>query len=227
MKDETRAFKAKQLRYKRPISRDLNLERIRSDLWEMLEACGDVHWYDDDDSLVAALNGDEDDAYEFKMSFCDLEAELERFRYDLEQEYVTAYFDLLFPAVGADYAGGYLGYDASEEDYFGLEPYEYAFAESEASKKMMSLTKKELLEAVGSCLKVVHQYIAIKYRYDCLDAAIETLRAENLSKIKLVKGIEEAYARAQESSYQFQVSNKDVADLDRMLSNVPQVYWVQ
>lgn len=114
---EKKAYKAKQLRYKKPIARDLNIETIQSELWDMMSACEDIHWYDnDEESLVHALDGDEDEAYEFKMAFSDLEAELEQFQGDLDSEYVSDYFDVLFPAVKASYAGGYLGFDQYEGD---------------------------------------------------------------------------------------------------------------
>lgn len=224
---QVRADKAKNLRYKKPIARNLNLYQIKEDLWEMQDKCSDIHWYDnDEESLVNALDGDEDDAYEFKMAFCDLEADLDRFREDLEDTYVSDYFDILFPAVGADF-DGYLGFDAYEGDYFGLEPYEYECAEEEAAKKIMSLTKKELLEVVGICLKVAHQYMAVRYRYDCLDAAIETLRGQNMEKMKAVKGVEELYDRAEEASNHFMFRYvKEVAELDKQLGNIPQEYWV-
>jgi hypothetical protein len=227
---ETKAYKAKQLRYKKPIVRELNIETIQSEFWDMISACEDIHWYDNnEESLVNALDGDEDEAYEFKIAFSDLEAELEQFQADLEySEYVSEYFDILFPSVEARYAGGYLGYDQWEGDYFGLEPYEYSFAENEAAKKIMVLTKKEILKAVGQCLKIVYQYMAIRYRYDCLDAAIEILRGENMERIKIIKEIEEQYLIAEKSSDGFKWKyDKEVEKLDRMLQEIPQEYWVQ
>ncbi len=225
---EKKAYKAKQLRYKKPIARDLNIETIQSELWDMMSACEDIHWYDnDEESLVHALDGDEDEAYEFKMAFSDLEAELEQFQGDLDSEYVSDYFDVLFPAVKASYAGGYLGFDQYEGDYYGLEPYDYSFAEDEAAKKIMSLTKKEILEAVGQCLKIAYQYMAIRYRYDCLDAAIEILRGKNMERIRVVKGIEEQYLVAEKSSDGFRWKyDKEVQTLDNMLKQVPQEYWI-
>ena len=225
---ETKAYKAKQLRFKKPIARNLNLDKIREDLWDMQEKCADVHYFDDDlESLVNALNGDEDEAQEFKLSFADLDADLDRFQSELEETYVTDYFDLLFPAVGADFGGGYLGFDTYEGDYFGLEPFEYAYAESEAAKKLMSLTKKELLEIVGVCLKVAYQFMAIRYRFDCLDAAIETLRGANMDKIKAVKSVEELYEKAEAASYHFQFKyTKEIYELDKQLKEIPQEYWV-
>lgn len=226
---EKKAYKAKQLRYKKPIARGLNIDTIQSELWDMISACEDIHWYDNnEESLVSALDGDEDEAYEFKMAFSDLEAELEQFQEDLSSEYISDYFDVFFPAVEAKYAGGYLGFDQYEGDYYGLEPYEYSFAENEAAKRIMSLTKKKILEVVGQCLKIAYQYMAVRYRYDCLDAAIEILRGENMERIKIIKGIEEQYLIAEETSDGFKyVYQKEVRKLDGMLLQVPQEYWIQ
>lgn len=226
---EKKAYKAKQLRYKKPIARGLNIDTIQSELWDMLSACEDIHWYDNnEESLVSALDGDEDEAYEFKMAFSDLEAELEQFQEDLDREYISDYFDVFFPAAEARYAGGYLGFDQYERDYYGLEPYEYSFAESEAAKKIMSLTKKEILGVVGQCLKIAYQYMAVRYRYDCLDAAIEILRGENMERIKIIKGIEEQYLIAEKTSDGFKWDyQKEVRKLDEMILQVPQEYWIQ
>lgn len=226
---EKKAYKAKQLRYKKPIVRGLNIDTIESELWDMISACEDIHWYDNsEESLVSALNGDEDEAYEFKMAFSDLEAELEQFQEDLNSEYILDYFDVFFPAVEAKYAGGYLGFDQYEGDYYGLEPYEYSFAENEAAKMIMALTKKEILKAVGQCLKIAYQYMAVRYRYDCLEAAIEILRGKNLERIKVVKGIEEQYLIAEKSSDGFKWKHiEEVRKLDNMFLQIPQEYWLQ
>lgn len=226
---EQKAYKAKQLRYKKPISRCLNLEKIQSEIWDMISACEDIHWYDNDqESLVNALDGDEDEAYEFKMAFSDLEAELEQFQEDLDCAYVPDYFDLFFPAAKASYAGGYLGFDQYEGDYYGLEPYEYSYAEDEAAKKLTGLTKKELLETAGACMKIFSQYTALRYRYDCMEAAIEILRGENMERIKVVKGIEEQYQIAEKASHGFMYKyGEEVLKLNSMLHQVPQEYWIQ
>lgn len=226
---ELKAYKAKNLRYKKPIVRNLNIETIRSELGEMLSVCEDIHWYgDNEESLVSALDGDEDEAYEFRMAFSDLVAELDQFQNDLEGEIISDFFDVLFPAVGASFAGGYLGFDQYEGDYFGLAPYEYSFAEAEAAKKIMTLTKKQILEIVGQCLKIVYSYLGIRYRYDCLEAAIEILRGENMERMKIIKGIEEQYLVAEESSEGFRWKyDKEVSKLDDMLREVPQEYWIQ
>lgn len=104
-KEETKKIKAQNLRYKKPIAKNLNLDAITQDLWNMQEVCEEIRWYTDSedggDSLINALSGDEDEAYEFKMAFADLCAECERMLEDLQEEWVPECFDIFFVAVGA------------------------------------------------------------------------------------------------------------------------------
>lgn len=226
--EETKQQKAKNLRYKNPIARNMNLNFIQEQIWDMGELISDVQWFiEDEENLVHALNGDEDEAYEFKMAFSDLAAELEEFEKDLRNEYVPECFDELFPAAGADYFGGYLGFDTYEHDYYGIQAYEYNWAEQEAEKKICRLTKKELLEAVGACLKIYSAYVALQYRYDCLEASLKIIQEKNLEGLKLVKAIEEQYEKAEEDSSHFLYEyGKEVDKLNRMLGQVPQEYWI-
>ena len=141
--EETKRRKAKELRYKKPIVKGLNLESIRQELWDIEEQCEDVHWYfdSDDDSLLNALDGNEDEAYEFRMMFADLCAECEQMRCDLEEEWIPDCFDRFFVAAGAgDDYGGLLGYDTYENDYVGFSCMD-VFAEDESKKALMRLTK--------------------------------------------------------------------------------------
>lgn len=119
--EETKRYKAKQMRYKKSIAKDLNLDKIKEDLWDIQEACEEIRWYTDsedgEDSLVNALAGDEDETYEFKMAFADLCAECERMQEDLQEEWVPECFDIFFVAAGA---GDLFGWDSYEQDYFGI-----------------------------------------------------------------------------------------------------------
>ena len=47
--EETKRWKAKQLRYKKPIVRDLNFDKIQEDLWNIMEECENIRWYTDSD----------------------------------------------------------------------------------------------------------------------------------------------------------------------------------
>lgn len=146
--EETKRWKAKQLRYKKPIVRDLNLDKIQEDLWNIMEECENIRWYTDsddgNDSLINALDGDEDEAYEFKMAFADLCAECERMQEDLREEWIPNCFDIFFVAAGAGESfGGLLGWDSFEGDYFGINSSD-AWAEDEAKKKLKSFTNRQL-----------------------------------------------------------------------------------
>lgn len=226
--EEIKQYKAKNLRYKKPIAQNMNLDYIRESVWNMMELISDVQWFvEDQENLVNALNGDEDEAWEFKLAFSDLAGELEQFQEDLDNEWIPECFDDLFPAAGADFFGGYLGFDTYEHDYFGLQPFEYRYAEEEAEKRIFRMTKKELLEAVGACMKVYSAYTSLQYRYDCLEASLKIIQEKNLDGLKLVKAIEEQYENAETESDHFKYKfGKAVRSLDRMLNQVPQEYWL-
>lgn len=195
--EEIKRFKARQIRYKRPIVKDLNLDTITQDLWDIQEECENIRWYTDSedgtDSLINALDGDEDEAYEFKMAFADLCAECDRMSEDLNEEWVPECFDIFFVAVGAGESyGGILGWDSFEQDYFGISCTD-SFAEDEAKKKLKQMTKDNLIAAARQCFKIYHAYIGLRNRYDSLKAAIDILRDQNTGYLQVVKEIERLY----------------------------------
>ena len=57
----TRQEKARQLRYKKAILDEFNLESIQTELWEITEECDNIRWVEDGDerTLIDALDGDE------------------------------------------------------------------------------------------------------------------------------------------------------------------------
>ncbi len=225
--EETKRLKARNLRYKKPIVRNLNLDKIQQDLYDIQEECTSVAWYfnTNDDTLLNALDGNEDEAYEFKMMFADLCAECEQMQTDLADAYVPKCFDDLFVSAGAgEMAGGLLGWDSYEGDYFGLDCPK-SWAEDESKKHIMQLTKKELLDAVQACLKILYAYIGLKNRYDSLKAALDILRDQNTGYIQLVKQIEELYEKASDNN--LFGSREDLRTFDAMLSNLPQEAWIQ
>lgn len=175
-----------------------------------------------------ALDGDEEDDYEFKMMFSGLVADCEQMERDLEEEYIPEYFDLFFAAV---YRGGeMLGYDSYEQDYYGLSHAENIWANEEAVKKIKSLTKDQLIEAIQVCFGVYQAYIGLQYRYDCIKSAMDILRAENTGYLKMVKQIGELYEKANEETEGFRWVyglRKGLEEFDRLLENLPQEAWIQ
>lgn len=225
--EETRKNKAFQLRYKKPIVKDINLWTIREELDDISCECDEVryYWESDDDTLLNALDGDEDEAYEFKMAFADLCAECDQMREDLGNEYVPECFDLLFVSVGAGgYGGGYLGWDSFEQDYFGINCTD-SFVEGEAAKKLKQMTKDQIIECTGACLKVLYAYIGLRYRYDSLKAAFDILRDKNTGILKVAKAINELYEKCEEEY--FSEYSKPMREFNEMLAALPQEAWIQ
>lgn len=229
--EETKRHKARQLRYKKPIVKDLNLDTIKEQLWEIQSECENVRWYfdTDDDTLVNALDGDEDEAYEFKMMFADLCAECDQMITDLSEEWVPGCFDKFFVAAGAsDHHGGLLGYDTYEQDYFGISCTD-AYAEDECKKILKRMTKDDLIAAARQCVRVYESFIALRHRYDCLKAAIDILRDENTGYLQMVRQIEELYTKAEEESlgFRYQTFDSSMRQFDNYTAALPQEAWLQ
>lgn len=224
--EEVKREKAKRLRYKKPIVKDMNLDFIKEDLWDIQSECEEVRWYTDsddgEDSLLNALDGNEDEVYEFKMAFADLCAECERMVADLEEEWVPACFDLLFVAAGA---GELLGWDSYEGDYFGLSCTD-AFAEDEAKEKLMRMTKESIIAAVRQCLKIYQAYFGLRNRYDSLKAAMDILRGQNTGYLQVVKEIEKLYDAASEHQDRYAPYTKEWREFERYTDALPPEAWV-
>lgn len=224
--EKAKQIKARNMRYKKPIVKDLNLDVIINDLYEIQEECEEIRWYTDSDdgtdSLINALEGDEDEAYEFKMAFADLCAECEMMSEDLREEWVPECFDLLFVAAGAGEWGGYLGWDEYEQDYFGIGCAE-AFAEDEAKRKLKSMKKDDLIAAMRQSLKVYHAYTGLRSRYDNLKAAIDILRDQNSGYLQVVKEIDRLYNASQGACSEWDRAN---IDWKMYTDALPQEAWI-
>lgn len=233
-KEEMKQKKAREMRYKKPIVKDLNLDSIKQYLWEIQEECDNARWcYDDEDTLIDALDGDEEEAYELRMMFSDLSAECERMQDDLNNwsyiDKLEELFDLFFVAVGAgnDF-GGLLGYDTYEQDYFGLDAYiSSEWVEEESRKKIERMTKKDIMDIARLSFRIYQSFIALRYRHDCLKASLDILRDKNTGHLQMIKQFEELYEKVDKETNGFKYNWKDsVKELDRVLDAMPQEVWL-
>lgn len=228
--DELKRQKARNLRIKKPIVKDLNLDTIKEKLFDIQSECEEIRWYTDsddgEDSLLNALGGNEDEAYEFKMAFADLCAECDALQTDLNEEWVPECFDILFVTAGAgDSFGGLLGYDSYEGDYFGISSFE-AFAEDEAKKKLKQMKKDDLIASMRQCFKIYQAFIGLSVRYDSLKAAIAILRDENTGILQVVKEIEKLYEAASMEQGLYAEYSKAWMEFERYTDALPQEAWI-
>lgn len=216
--------KAKNLRFKKPLVEELNLEQIRINLAEMDEACSNIRWYlgREVDELEELMG--EDDAIEFKASFGVLANDIERIQEETGDIWVPEYFDDFMAAVHPD-GRGILGYDSWEEDYFPLSTYQTEAACREASERLQRKTKREIIDCAHIAMGIVCQYMAVKYRFDSLSAAFDVLMERSEQQLRAVREIEEAWAAAEQDDF---VDWKDsTRRLDRLLDSMPDRIWTE
>lgn len=215
--------RAKALRYKKPALASLGFDSINEELYEIEEACSDVHWYfeNEEDTLLAALDGNEEEAYEFKMAFATLEAKCELLRNAISEQYcISDYFDDCTVAlIGNRY--DLVGYDGMEEDYFSLCSYESDLAVSESGKRVMRWTKGEMLNIIGQCMGIQLAFMDLRQNYDYLKATMDIVRDENVSILSMIKEIEKVYENLKEGTYETE------REFNRLIDCLPDKVWLE
>lgn len=219
----TPAERSKALRYKRPALASMGYEALTSELYEIQEACSDVAYYfpQGDDTLLDALDGDEEEAFEFQMAFSELSAKVDRLvdvMYEIGDQ--QQYDDCTVALIGNRYT--LVGFDGYEENYFQLAGYESHLAESEAGKRMMKHTKAEMLSIIGQSVGTLVAFLDIRQQYDYLKATIDILRGENQSMLQAIKRIEELYDRAQMDDWE-----RDSREFDALVAVLPEKMWIE
>lgn len=237
--DPKRAEKARNLRYKRPAVKSMAYFVIENDLVEMSEVCDEVTYSMADDwETIGNVIGDEDEAWEFRMMFPDLSADIERFYEGLAElnrryndEYGIEYDDCTVALLGyslkyrRDYSESLWGFDTEELDYYDLTAYESDAATTEAGKRLMRLTKVQMLEAISRAIRVMVGYWNLRERYERLEAAMDIIRDRNRAQLELVKEINEIYEDAAKED--FRSSMPATIHLDELIRKLPQRVFVE
>ncbi len=220
----TKAERSRAMRCKRPTMMRLGFQAIQDELSDITEACDDVRYYidNDDGTLLDALDGDEEDEWEFKMAFADLSGKCDQL-WDAMNDSVVRdeYDDFVVNMLGGCYR--VLGWDSFEEDYCSLTRYEEEVAETEAGKRLMRKTKVELLATMKQCLGLLVAWLDIQQQFDYLNATMDILRDENHAVLNQIREIDTAYSEAAESHFR----GKTGARFDRLLEALPDRAWVE
>jgi hypothetical protein len=221
----TKAQRARNLRYKKAALSTLSYDSMADELYDISSACADIQYFmSDDESLVAALDGDDDDAFEFRMMFCDLSAKCEQLGEAVRDSDVRDYFDdFMVGLLGNKY--NTIGFDSYEEDYFDLTRFEGELAQTESGKRIMNLTKQNILSVAGQCLGTALAFLDVRYAYDYLKATFDILKDQNIAFLQIIKDIETAYSEAE--SENFSPYAKKTRVLERLLSALPDQTWLE
>lgn len=219
--------RTRMMRRKRPALATLGYDSVVTELQDICEACTDVEYFvgdSDDDTLLNALDGDEDAEYEFRMAFSDLSAKADQLLSTITDWEIREEFDTCTVAlIGNRYR--VLGFDTVEEDYFSLCSYDQKLAHTESGKKLMRHTKAEMISIVGQCLGIVISFLDLRQQYDYLKATMDILRDENTSLLQTIKEIDAAYEAADADGFYSWYDS--VKKFDRLLDSLPARAWLE
>jgi len=222
--DENRkAFKAKNLRYRRAALQLMRLDDLHDELDKISEECEELEWaVQDDEKLIDVFDGDTDEIVEFRMMFSVLSAKCCELIETLRGQYVTEHFDDFFVgALGGAYS--MVGYDSFQEDWYGLTSFEAGLAQETSGKRLMKLTKENLIATAGQCVGVMMCFLEIRHSYDCLKSVFDALRDDRAELIGNVRTVEDLYDRMQEDPGNYSLSKQ----FDEALWRLPDRVWVE
>jgi len=220
------AEKAKKIRYKKGALFLIQRNRIVDCLYEIQDECCSLLYEEDREAMLKALGGDEEELDEIKFCLTDLEGKIEILIERIKDSYVTEHFD--------DYLVGSLGrtqyvvgYDTFENDYFNLTKYDAELAQRESGKRLMRLTKEQIIAIGGQCFGILISFLDLRNEYDCLTSVFGLVKNERKKLLNTVSSITDAYdewAAIDEPSY-----NKEkmaaARRLDNTISLLPDYVW--
>ena len=217
-----RAYKAKQMRYKKAAMLIYNISDITDELYAIQTECDEIRYFmEDDETLTAALDSNDEEAYEFKVLFMDLSAKCERLHECLQDNCVTDHFDdFLVGMLGNRFNA--VGYDGYEEDYYSLTSYDGGLAQRESGKRAMRLNKEQVLSVCGQCLGIIISFLDVRHSYDYLKASFDILKDKNTSILKTIKDIEALYEKAVEDG----LYGENIKLFDMYAAALPDEVWL-
>lgn len=218
---EKRRQRAEALRWKKPALAAMGYDIIISELEEISEKCDDIRWAMDD-VTQPVMDGDADDGCGYRMEFSDLSAECEML---LEQLYETGgemFDDCTVALIGNRFE--LIGYDDVETDYFHLCAWDAGRAVSESGKRLMRLTKSQMIDTIGRSVGIMMAFYDLRQRYDYLNAAMSVLLDHNLDTLHQVRTIEDAYKAWCDDGCR--ICGDKYYALERQCDALDDVYWI-
>lgn len=222
--------RAKALRYKRPALATLGWHDIYNELCDIQNACEDIRWIEDSSDITQeVLSGDEDEGRGYQMDFAQLAGDAERLSSAIYDAYGEEYEDgnTTFDDCTVALLGNRfdcVGYDSIETDYYALCRYESNLAQKESAKRLMRMTKAEMLAAIGQNLGILLAFFDLRQRYDYAKAALATATEHNLDTLRTVRAIEDAYTAW--CSDNCRLYSDSYYILERVADDLPNEFWI-
>lgn len=177
---------------------------------------GDTGYYNDYKELFDELSAA---AYSLEdaMQNCD-----EYYHFGIEDDgQTTVWDDIMVSAIGELY--GTLGYDYQEYDYYRIiDSFEVQLAQEEAKKRLMRLTKKDLLDYFCKVFQIMALFWDLKASHDCLTAVVDELDFKGALLTEKSSAIDKLYE---------EYTGRDPEEFDRkfgeLTKNLPKRMWIE
>ena len=111
-----------------------------------------------------------------------------------------------------------LGFDAVEQDYFGMIDCQENLAVEEAEKKLERLTKHNLIQYFRKVLVILVSFLDIKAAHDCLTSIVQELDEKGALLEQKNEKINQIYG---------DLTGKNGEQFDSLVANLPQRMWVE
>jgi len=111
-----------------------------------------------------------------------------------------------------------LGFDAVEQDYFGMIDCQENWAVEEAEKKLERFTKSDLIKHFRQVLVILVSFMDIKAAHDCLTSIVTELDEKGALLERKNKQIDQIYG---------DLTGKNGEQFDALVANLPQRMWVE
>lgn len=111
-----------------------------------------------------------------------------------------------------------LGFDAVEQDYFGMIDCQEDWAVEEAEKKLERYTKHDLIQSFRKVLVILVSFFDLKSAHDCLTSIVQELDEKGALLERKNEKINQIYG---------DLTGKNGEQFDSLIANLPQRMWVE
>lgn len=223
---ERKHAKIRATAFKTAALETLGFDDMREELDQIQSFCDEMRYHYNGDGLemlLDAMEGDEDEAHEFKMLFCDVSGKCEELIeciYEIDREL----YDAAAVALFGDRYRSY-GYDSYSDDYFKLTSFDIELATTHAGKKIMKLTKETMLSQLAQTWGVILSFQSLKLQYDSLKTIYDLIRGENQSILKQLDEIDKLYEEAEADG--FKEWAESTKNYEKALLALPDRCWIE